>query len=630
MTEDRSQVRDKALQTLETIREALTADDIQAAVRQIDVLQGQLVDWKRADAREWLDDALQADLLLFNIEAAHNRLNQWAGTLGNMPDALLEDYRVRVEQRINEKRLALQARGVVAHCHELWRQAEELEFSDHPPHPDRLLDEYYTIAERVAESAALEYPNNPNLAELHTQATSIHEEKRTARNIYLVALQDDEYANALETIVALDALVLVPRFQQITDRQTGATSIKFTGMIRREAAYDEVEALGREWATQHVAPLLQNIHDELVAYQPQAALQLLTGRKQIERFAEAAISAKFQEFEARAQDDIRRLQHAERRAQQAQHLLETNLLGAWDVLTEARNIYAGAPSVLEMHNVILGRMVAKLDGLISQAERAFDERLMENVGQIYQNARLDYSDKAPELEQRLRRLEEIDWEARAYVEHRHNAVQMLEQIRVWLVEDVSKAADMLARLEEDHNAFVLEDLPGLTEIRTAIRRRLNQEMLYNRLYKLLHSDNVEDVEGGMGEALKADEPRFNQLAKDLETHLAYLNGHVEYALGQNRQALVLFGQVARHSGHPDQAEAERLIHEIEAALRPTPPPPAPIVIAEDEFIDDYSDDVDDEIGADITAEEVSVTDAPDLRRYENYTDWDDDEDNDLN
>jgi tetratricopeptide (TPR) repeat protein len=365
---------------------------------------------------------------------------------------------------------------------------------------------------------------------------------------------------------ALDLLDRVPRFRVVgteDDRRT-----VFVGMISYRDAQEDLTRRGRAWADQHIARVIQDVHDHLEAYDPQAALDVLAARKRVERFAEDEISEKLRSFEQRANEDLRKRQHAERRSAQAIQLLEQgNPLGAWDIYREAYAVYSGAPSLPETRDAVLAQMISDLETMIVKAEEAFNARLMERIGQIYQSARVDYSDKAPELEGLLSRLEEIDWQARAFTEYRSSASQMLDEMRDLVITDVSAAADMLARLEE-YPVLVLDDLPGLVEVRAAIRRRLNVEMLYNRLYKLLHSDSIEEVEQGVAESAdQRDDDRFRQLEFDLETHLNYLNGHLEYAIGQRREALMLFQQVAEHDGHPDQSDAQRLIHEIEADMQ---------------------------------------------------------------
>ncbi|GAB4339081.1 MAG: hypothetical protein Kow00117_20220 [Phototrophicales bacterium] len=341
-------------------------------------------------------------------------------------------------------------------------------------------------------------------------------------------------------------------------------------MVTIDVAQKELEALGRQWANSRVGTLLQHIHDHLTGFRPQEALKLLRGRKRIERFTETPIRDKLLQLEAQAESDLERLERAEQQAQRALRLMQENPLGAWEMYAEAQTTYAGAPSVVEARMMILSRLTNNLKAQIAEAEKAFDAKQMRRIGEIYREARADYSDKAPELEALLSRLEEIDWQARTYLEYLDSASQLLEQLRLVVWEDVSAAGEMLNRLEE-YPAIVLDELSGLSDIRATVRQRLNVEMIYNRLYQLMLSDSVEEVEQAINTAQDhADDPRFRQLIPMLEAHMTYLNAHLEYDLGQLKQALIMFEEVGAYEGHPDQPDANRFADEIRTRLMPPP------------------------------------------------------------
>ena len=580
--------QERALNTLDLIRAALESKNLQEAIKQIDTLQHQLVDWKRMDAQQWLDEALRADLLLFNIEAANRRLDQWEGTLEGKEDRELNHYRERVRERTRQKQLDLQARGVVAHCQELWRQAETLEGEANPPTPEYMLENYYIRVRDVAQAATYEFPDNANLKSLVLQAEQLLIDKERAAQIYPTAILEDRYADALDEFAVLEAITHVPHYRR-SDDPTSSKRLIFDGMVTLEAAKAELEGIGKRWAHSRVGALLQNVHDHLTNYRPQEALNLLHGRKRIERFTEMAIRDKLLQLENQAQSDLEKLDQAERRAQMALRLMQENPLGAWELYAEAHNTYAGAPSVAEARMMILSRLTGELKGRISEAEKAFDTKNMRRIGELYRQSRADYSDKAPELEALLSRLEEIDWQARTYLEYLQSASEILEQLRSVVWEDVSVAGEMLNRLDE-YPAIVLDELSGLSDIRATVRRRLNVEMSYNRLYQLMLSDSVEEVEQGIASAEDyADDNRFRQLIPMLDAHMTYLNAHLEYDLGQLKQALSMFEEVAAYDNHPDQPDAARFADEIRSRL--TAPPPVEEVEEPDSLDDELSDDI---------------------------------------
>jgi hypothetical protein len=556
--------RERALLTLDHIREALNDDDLQKAIEQIDVLQTQLGDWKRRDARQWLDDALHGDLLLFNMDEANKRLEQWQTSLNGGDDRDLTLYRERVEERTKAKHADLQIRGVKAHCQELWQQAAQLEHGDLPPKPETVLNTCYLKARDVVRAAASENPNNVNLDVLLQQAERILRDKRKADTLYRSAIEDDRYADVLDALTELEAVALIPRYRVVTEEASDELTT-FDRMLPYEEARSEIERMGRVWAGDRVQEMQQYADQQLQNYQPQAALDALQDRKLAERFVPDEVNQNLRNLERRANEDLRRLEQAERRARQAQRLAPENPLGAWDVYSEAYRTYAGAPTLTEVRKSIVEQMATQLRELIEECERAFTEKRMDRIRQIYQGARLDYSEKDETLDELLDHLAEFDRQASAYDDYLRKARGILDRLRDLAWENVGAAGELLNELEE-YPPIVLEDLPDLHEVRALVRLRLNVEVIYNQTRQLLISNNVEEIEVGIQSAVEyEDEQRFTRLIDWLEIHKAYVEARKAYAIGDKTRALVLLDEVARFDGHPDQSNAQ----ELAAQLRST-------------------------------------------------------------
>jgi len=553
--------RERALATVDQIRDALTNDDLQAAVDKIDQLQTQLADWKRREARQWLDEALRADLLLFNQDAAKKRLQQWADAITDPDNAELASYRERVDKRAQQKQADLQARGVSAHCTELWDEAARLEAGDNPPKPGFALTQFYAKARDVVAAAVSEHPNNATLSVLFQRAERLHDEKTKADTIYKIAIENDRYADALDLLDSMDVVTLIPAYRVVVEANS-PDLLRFDRMLPIFEAREEITKRGQMWSTERAEEMRVQANTLLDQYQPQAALDALGDRKLVSRFVSEKINQALRDLETRASTDLRLLEQAERRARQAQRLAADNALGAWELLVEAYETYAGATALAEARQTIVGAMVERLQGLVREAEAAFNQKRMDRIQRIYQGARLDYADKDETLDEWLAHLAEFDRQARAYEDYRRNAQGLLERIRQVMWEDAAAAGELLSELD-GYPPIVLDDLDGLADVRADVRRRLNMEVVYNQLRGLLASKTIAEIETGIQSAAPyADEDRFARLLDWLDVHRAYLEARAAYDAGDDTQALALLDEVAQFDDHPDQNDAQSLAAQI--------------------------------------------------------------------
>ncbi len=183
-------------------------------------------------ARLWLDDALKADLLTFDIGTAHDYLQKWSEASDN-PDENpeLADYRHRVEMRAKQKNEALLVRGVISHSNEILEQAETLERGNEPPAPSFILREYYEKVRNIVLSARAEHDKNSELEQLVQRVERLHQHKETASILYSMALESQKYSNALNNLAQFPSDFLVPRFTAIEDTH-GDTRLSRDGHCR--------------------------------------------------------------------------------------------------------------------------------------------------------------------------------------------------------------------------------------------------------------------------------------------------------------------------------------------------------------------------------------------------------------
>jgi hypothetical protein len=534
MSDSRDLVRERALESLDRIRTTLSADDLLRALENIDLLRASLAEWVRADSRAWLDAALLSDLMAFNSAEARRRLDLWRSTLSDGDTPELSEYEQRVNDRVRQKQTDLIVLGTVHHCESLWQQAASLESGAEPPHPQFMLKTYYHKAQEVTRAAVAEYPSIGRLSKLRDQADTIVAQRTRAATLYQVALEQDAYPEALDALKDMTDLPLIPHFHVVAD-ETSNELTAFDGMIARDEARAELERLGRAWAAERAQDVQQNAEDALTLCQPQSALGALSGYERMTRFLKPQMVEALAELNTRAEDAIRSLEQAERRARQAIQVADANPLGAWDVYVEAYQMYAGAPALPQARETVVSRLELQLGGLLEQAEGAFDNRDMARVEELVRQAQ-PYDDIDNSLDALLVRLNELNWQAQSYAEYLRKADEVIAAARELVAADAIRANETLAQLD-DFPEFVLHDIPDFDILRAHVSQQADMQAIAINLRALLNSDNTEEIEEAIAQVGAINvQPPVSDAVNDLRLHLDYLNGQDGYDEGETEEA----------------------------------------------------------------------------------------------
>lgn len=560
MTESRDLTRERALETLDHIRTALTNDDLQSALQNISSLQTTLAGWTRRDVRDWLDTALRGDLLTFDAQAAKTRLAQWQ-TAAPEDARDHEFYGERIAERNREKQVDLQVRGAIAHCDSLWAEAARLETSDNPPKPDFVMQNQYVRAVSIAKSMSAEHPDNAELSSLLQKAEATEANKRLVNRAYQTALEDEGYADVLDALTTVPASVLIPRYTVVTEPGSPEYT-RFDRMVTMAQAREELMRFARIWARDVAETRIANADEALQNYQPQIAIDVLDVWHTLERFIDASLVETFKQLDQRAHDDLQRLEQADRRARQAQRLADENPVGAWDIYAEAYHIYPGANGLHAARNSIINAMSAQLERLVMEAEVAYNAHQFDRFDQLYRSAIHNYTEKDPVLDTLLERMEPLNIEVQNYREQVKNARRLAESIHQEVDRDLQRAGDLLTQLEQ-FPQDVLADVTDYPALKESVRTQLNMQVVFNQLVQLIESSDSNEVARGIGIANGQTDERFVPLAQDLKLHLDYLTARQLYASGKIDEAQALLETIANISEHPDHEDALALMNEIQ-------------------------------------------------------------------
>lgn len=562
--------QDRALELLNTLRQSVESGDITNSAEQLGRLTRLLNDWQKTEvisrAREWFNDALQGELLTFNVEVARTHLKNWRATLNEGEDsAELDDYQRQIEDFIRRKARALEIRGVMAHCDELLAKGHELERSEAPPKPAFVLSNYYQKALDIAQAARNSQQKDAELDILIQKIERLLAHKQSALNIYKSALQDERYVSALADLESLPPDMLVPRFV-LGEDTAGKRALNFHSMLGIAAAREEILTLATAWAQKQAQNAISQANTQLHNHQPQSALAAFDALESYQNFLTPTDKQTITELQTRAQNEIRQWERAEKFCEQATALVEEDPLGAWNTYVEAYNTYQWAPSLAPTREAVIKGLRTELEGAIIQAETAFNNKDMERVRHIVANAQYLYTSKDPSLDELLQRLTDFNDLADQYETYIQNATETMGQIRDILWRDAVAANDLLSQLES-YPDIILDAFPDLPNLRAKVNERLNADSDYNQLYTQLFADDIVSVREALQEAQNAaqiyeDDTRFPALIRALDVHLIFLNAKLQQAAGKVTKAVELLQQVAAADNHPDQDDAIALLDQL--------------------------------------------------------------------
>lgn len=569
--------KDRALELLDQIRAELDNDEVENAVAQLAQLNDHMTEWRRNEviqnARDWLDETLADDVLAFDGTTAQTYLEKWAAALeADSEHPELDNYHQRVEKQISDKNDTLQVRGAISYCDELLDAADKLERASDPPKPDFVMQQYYRKARGVALTAQSSYAENVDIERLVQRIERIHNHKETASHIYPMALEGSKYSNALNNLDQLAHDMLIPHYIA-THAATEETKLTFNGMVTKAQAHEEIQHLGKTWATAMLQKAIQTSHQYLEAHEPQEAVDKLELGENIEKFLEEIQRNELQAAKTKATSDLRNREKAEEHIQKAIELAAEDAMRAWDEYANAYHTYQWLDELDETRKTVVKALRGQINSLLKEADTAFhDARNMERVRQIVQGAKSQYANKDASLDDMLKQFTEFEDMVTSYEEYYNNAKETLAKVRRQINEDAHAANELLSQVET-YPPFVLEAFEDIYDLRQNVNQRLNADHIYSQLYPALFNDSTEAVMEAVEQSKIAandfsDDNRFTALIQALQYHMAFLNAQQSAAAGSVEQALTLLAPVLNSAEHPDYEAAKKLQLQLQAQQVP--------------------------------------------------------------
>ncbi len=523
---------------------------------------------KIKEAREHLDIILRQPVAEFDEEETRAALRVWETNLLTEEDPLLDSYTERVDQRSDDYSYFVEAETVRQEVEGLWNQAKQLKETSKDITPGELYERFYNRAYDTVREASAAHPTNSVLAALLAQAKNLRDKAGEVEGIVTSGGQLGDYRRVLDFFAAQSEDSLVPFYNRKGE---------FLGNFSREEAIEKTMVEARAYARQKAAEYRNEASTHLTQGRPREALgSLLRYQDGLDEFLEVQDRDRMTRMEDEIRQDTKKLEEAERIAEEARRAARNNGLKAWQQYLQAQKTHAGVrqqerivgigDDIIERLRQELGDHQAKLDVIF---ERADFQQVVKQANEVLRN----YQEIDVRLEDALAAIQDLQTRADRAIRDQQDVIQTLEKARKTAREGEPGAAlEAVIRLENRFEGDYLERFPLYEEVKSEINVRADASKELERLgiYKK-HQDPVQ-VERARDNARKAGADRdddfamaFNELADELNLHLEYLIAVREFNDWQLDQAEGRLQRVLQDKRAPDYREADELLGEVQDA-----------------------------------------------------------------
>ena len=483
---------------------------------------------KTDDLVQQMAQVLKPDVA-FDENQADEILEHWARA--DADDTRLATNRILVtnrKDRLEEERQYLSVYQVVK---DFWDRADNLMRNDRNIGAKALVD-LYTRAYEAAREGASTYPNHARLQQL------LEESSKKRGNLGKEAekmLSGANIEKIMETLEYLDSLADddMPMVYDLTGQALGRRS--------RAEARLTVEQQARQLAKERIVFYVGEERDALAMQNPRSAQATLAEwnkfrslEQQVANLLTTDLAGQLAQLRQAIQAGVDQLEEAEKTAEQASQVAQSDPLAGVKTYTQALSIYAGAnrfPVLIEARGQILRILENTLDEEIQKLDTALKELDTEQVT----SKSTALNEQFGELDRigfiltgRLQRIENLRQEAITMRQAIDSFATALGTIENSSIDNPTKAKQDLDNLERSTKASILKSNPNYERVKTLVGVRANANEELERLAALLQSDSVRAVERALTsakrniEASPTHSDEFERLSTNLEAQLLVL------------------------------------------------------------------------------------------------------------
>lgn len=522
------------------------------------------------DIKQQLDEQLSRNVEDFESDVVLELLDQWRENIleDQDDDPELLSYNNTINRRRDDARMYRIASSTDREITQLIQEAERRQNTDRAVTPDELLTSYYRRARDIALEASSQHKGNHYLEAIAQRAEKAYSDASAQLGIVTTAAQDQNYRELMQFLRSKPAGSLVPVYRN---------GEEFLGRRPVEEAIDIMAVEARAFAKMKIGEYRDKAEAYLEQQKPQEADEVLRQYKTngLEEFTERNDLARVEELETRISTAITELRNAQNRVQEARTISGTDGRRAYSTYQEALRLYQGVkhlPETASIYEDIVRRLRQELRTAIDDLHTAYDQGELLRVIEGYRTLNSGYANLDPSLLELLHEAETLASKAETERKTTEDVNGKLREIRRLIAqqeaESTRQAEAMLQALQRSYDTTILEGFDDYHELAAAINRQLHADAELERLAKFKDKLDLQAVERNLNAARNgSDDPRFAELARELELHLFFLQAKRDAdrrryeEASQKLQVVIEGGDLA-----PDSAEAEELMATVNAAL----------------------------------------------------------------
>jgi hypothetical protein len=497
-----------------------------------------------------------------------NALSEWEKLLFGETSLDLENkrrYFNELEKALEAERIYIQTKQKVDSFIETATRLLERD-----KNPSAAMSSGFTPAEDAANAGSAKHPNHVSLKILAENTGSLREENARRGDIETSAITLGQIRNAILQVEVSSPGTLFPR----RDPVTGA----FTGTITREDLLASLRKEAPERSKRFAEKYQQEAEQHIEDLNPNAALEVLKKRDQIEEFLDSQSLKELVALERKAKDERTKLELVQRKIDEIlEFVTKRASIDALTSLTAIETKYENIQVYVDAKAKVVASVRNYIEEELARAEVSLSGADWDKVvGAITSKIIQQFANvKDSVIESQVK-------EARRYQEILTGRQDIIKQASATLDEIIKivdqKSTEASEKLQNLEASFIQYDylpprLPRLEEARKRVAQRLGAVGAAESLRLSLDSDDLTTVRSFLNQAqellktytLQADKALFDQLIRDLKLRCTYLEAIDNQKLGNYTDALRGMREVANTSNR-DQSNAKDLINEIEPLL----------------------------------------------------------------